>query len=246
MRFIAAFFTLSLLLLTLVACGGGETPEASSDDSTATSDSSVADEVDLATEDEKILYVLGFGMAQQLGPLNLTPDELVAVKAGFTDASLKREARIEPNEYQAKIQAFGQERMAAAATAEAQASVAFLERMAAEPGAELLPSGLVFTELVAGSGDKPSATSKIKAHYHGTLRDGRVFDSSVDRGLPVDFALNQVVPCWGEGLQRIAVGGKAKLVCPPDMAYGVQGRPPQIPGNSALVFEVELIEILEP
>jgi len=246
MRYIIAFFNLSLLLLILVACGGGETPGASTGDPTATAESTTDGELDLATEEEKILYSLGFGMAQQLGPLNLTPAELVAVQAGFADASLKRDARIEPRDYQEKIQTFGQERLAAAATVEAKASVAFLERMAAEPGAELLPSGLVFTELVAGSGEKPSATSKIKVHYHGTLRDGRVFDSSVDRGVPVDFVLNQVVPCWGEGLQRMAVGGKAKLVCPPNLAYGAQGRPPQIPGNSALVFEVELIEILEP
>ena len=79
-------------------------------------------------------------------------------------------------------------------------------------------------------------------HYHGTLRDGTVFDSSVDRGEPATFALNQVIPCWTEGVSLMKVGGKSKLVCPPDIAYGDSGRP-GIPGGATLVFEVELIEI---
>ena len=106
-------------------------------------------------------------------------------------------------------------------------------------------SGLVFTEITAGTGASPAATDTVKVHYHGTFRDGRVFDSSVDRGEPAQFALNGVIPCWTEGVQRMKVGGKSRLVCPSDIAYSDQGRP-GIPGGAALVFQVELLEIVAP
>ena len=236
------------LLLPLTACNSGAPEggaEASIEDTTSSATAGPS-QTELADDQDKMLYVLGYGVAQQLAVLKLSPEEFEAVAAGFSDGALEQPARVEPQDYQAQLQAFGQERIAAAASAEAKASEAFVERMSNEPGAEQLASGMVFIEMVAGSGDTPGPTSKIRAHYHGALADGRVFDSSVDRGEPVDFHLNQVVPCWQEGLQKVAVGGKAKLVCPPNLAYGPQGRPPQIPPNAALVFEVELIEILEP
>ena len=86
---------------------------------------------------------------------------------------------------------------------------------------------------------------KVAVHYHGTLPDGTVFDSSVDRGEPATFPLNRVIPCWTEGVGKMKVGGKARLVCPPDSAYGDRGAPPRIPPGTALVFEVELIEIVK-
>lgn len=235
---------LSFLLLFVVACGG-DTPTDTQDDSTAPAESTGSASAELS-EDEKILYVLGFSIAQQLAPLNLTEEELKAVKNGVADASLRRESQVDVQEYGPKLQAFGQERMAAAASAEAQASVAYLDRMAAEPGAERLPSGLVFIEVTAGTGESPTDTSKMKVHYNGTLRDGRVFDSSVARDTPVEITFDRVIPCWREGLKRMAVGGKAKLVCPANLAYGAEGRQPQIQPNAALMFEVELLEILEP
>ncbi|MCS5636647.1 MAG: FKBP-type peptidyl-prolyl cis-trans isomerase [Myxococcota bacterium] len=112
------------------------------------------------------------------------------------------------------------------------------------PGnAETLPSGLIISEIVAGDGASPSATDVVEVHYHGTFPDGRVFDSSVQRGQPARFRLDQVIPCWTEGLQLMKVGGKALLICPPEIAYGKRGRPPKIPGNSTLHFEVELLAI---
>ena len=87
------------------------------------------------------------------------------------------------------------------------------------------------------------ATDSVRVHYVGTLVDGKEFDSSVKRGQPAEFPLNQVIPCWTEGLQRMRVGGKARLVCPSSIAYGAQGRPPVIPGGATLVFEVELLGI---
>ncbi|MEO1086409.1 MAG: FKBP-type peptidyl-prolyl cis-trans isomerase, partial [Acidobacteriota bacterium] len=104
-------------------------------------------------------------------------------------------------------------------------------------------SGLIYTELAAGTGASPTATDRVKVHYHGTLRDGTVFDSSRDRGEPVTFGLNEVIKCWTEGVAKMKVGGKAELVCPSTIAYGERAAG-QIPPNAALVFEVELLEIV--
>ena len=123
------------------------------------------------------------------------------------------------------------------------ANAAFLEKSAAEPGAIKTASGLVYRELTAGSGAGPRATSKVKVHYRGTLTDGTEFDSSYKRGQPAEFGLNQVVPCWTEGVQRMRPGGKARLVCPSQIAYGDAGSPPTIPPGATLVFEIELLEI---
>jgi FKBP-type peptidyl-prolyl cis-trans isomerase FkpA len=120
---------------------------------------------------------------------------------------------------------------------------AFVEAAAKEPGALRSRSGMVQRTLQQGSGPSPGAKDVVRVHYHGTLPDGEVFDSSVARGEPAEFAVDRVIPCWTEALQRMKVGEKAKLVCPPEVAYGVEGRPPQIPAGATLIFEVELLEI---
>ena len=135
-------------------------------------------------------------------------------------------------------------RAAGSAEGELALSTAFLEEQASLEGVERTESGIVIQEMTAGSGANPTAEDTVQVHYHGTLRDGTVFDSSVDRDEPDTFPLSGVIPCWTEGLQHISVGGKSRLVCPPDLAYGPQGRP-GIPGNAALVFEVELLDILQ-
>jgi FKBP-type peptidyl-prolyl cis-trans isomerase FkpA len=104
-------------------------------------------------------------------------------------------------------------------------------------------SGLVITHLVEGSGPSPGPRDTVRVHYHGTFEDGSVFDSSVERGQPARFPLDRVIPCWTEGLQLMKVGGKARLVCPPEIAYGAAGAPPRIPPNATLVFEVELLDV---
>ena len=122
---------------------------------------------------------------------------------------------------------------------------AFLQKMAKEKGAKKLPSGVIYIAMKEGKGASPKATDMVKVHYHGTFPDGKVFDSSVNRGTPAEFPLNGVIPCWTEGVQKLKIGGKAKLVCPSDQAYGDQGMPGAIPGGSTLVFEVELLEIVK-
>lgn len=109
--------------------------------------------------------------------------------------------------------------------------------------ADTTASGLEITHTVVGDGASPKPTDRVQVHYHGTFADGRVFDSSVDRGKPAVFPLNRVIPCWTEGLQLMKVGGKATLVCPPAIAYGARGAPPRIPANATLNFEVELLAI---
>ena len=105
--------------------------------------------------------------------------------------------------------------------------------------------GYSVTHVEEGSGAQPTPTDVVVVHYHGTFEDGKVFDSSVDRGQPARFPLNRVIPCWTRGVAEMKVGGKAKLVCPPEVAYGERGAPPRIPPNATLYFDVELIEILQ-
>ena len=119
----------------------------------------------------------------------------------------------------------------------------FAQVAAKEPGAKVTASGLVFRSLQDGQGASPVATDKVKVHYRGTFPDGKEFDSSFKRNQPIDFPLNAVIPCWTEGVQLMKVGGKAKLTCPPAIAYGARGAGGVIPPNATLQFEVELIAI---
>ena len=112
-----------------------------------------------------------------------------------------------------------------------------------EPGAKFTSSGLVFRSLQDGQGASPSATDKVKVHYRGTFPDGKEFDSSYKRNQAIEFPLNGVIPCWTEGVQLMKIGGKAKLTCPPAIAYGARGAGGVIPPNATLQFEVELIAI---
>lgn len=105
------------------------------------------------------------------------------------------------------------------------------------------PSGIGITVLKEGTGASPKAADTVKVHYRGTLANGKEFDSSYGRGEPTSFPLNRVIPCWTEGVQAIKVGGKAKLVCPPNLAYGSRGVPGLIPADSTLTFEIELLAI---
>ena len=104
-------------------------------------------------------------------------------------------------------------------------------------------SGLVYEVLQEGSGESPKATDTVKVHYRGTFPDGKEFDSSYKRGEPTEFPLNRVIPCWTEGVQRMKPGGKAKLICPPAIAYGARGAGNVIPPNATLNFEVELVSV---
>ena len=120
---------------------------------------------------------------------------------------------------------------------------AALAAAAKEPGASVTSSGLVYRSLKDGTGAAPKATDVVKVNYKGTLPDGTKFDASADHGGPITFPLNRVIPCWTEGVQKMKVGGKAKLTCPSAIAYGPRGAGGVIPPNATLVFEVELVGI---
>ena len=222
---------LSLVLATAPACAMQDSDQ----EETEMNETSEA-------SDEKVLYALGLAMSQGLAQFNLSEEELEQVQQGLVDGVLGNETDVDLQEYMMQIQQFAQERAEMAMTAEREAGVGVIEAAAAEEGAVKTDSGMVFRSLEEGTGASPAATDTVTVHYKGTLRDGTTFDSSHDRGQPATFGLNQVVPCWTEGVQMMKEGGKAKLTCPPDLAYGDRAAG-AIPPGATLTFEVELIEV---
>jgi FKBP-type peptidyl-prolyl cis-trans isomerase FkpA len=198
------------------------------------------------TEEQKTLYALGVAVSRSLAPFNLSPADLEMVQAGISDGSLNKTLKVDLQAYGHKIASLQQSRQGAVAEKAKQAGKDFAAKAAAQKGSTKTDSGMIYTPSKEGGGAAPTAADTVKVHYQGTLTDGKVFDSSIERGQPATFALNQVIPCWTEGLQRMKVGGKARLVCPSDIAYGDAGRPPVIPAGATLVFEVELLEIVKP
>ena len=195
-------------------------------------------------DEQKTLYALGLAISQSLGAFNLTESELDLVKSGITDGVFKKTPKVELQTFGPKIQQLQQARASVVAEAEKKAGATFLTKAAAESGAKKTESGAILMTIKEGKGASPKATDTVKVHYHGTLTDGTVFDSSVKRGEPATFGLNQVIKCWTEGVQMMKVGGKSKLTCPSSLAYGDKGTPPTIKPGSTLVFEVELLEIV--
>ena len=197
------------------------------------------------TEDEKMLYYIGIVMSRNFAQLALSREESEMVVQGLQDALADKAMELDEATYRPKLEAFAKGRAEAALEQEKARSKEFLAEAGKAKGAKTTDSGLIFTEIKAGNGDSPAPTDTVKVHYHGTLRDGTVFDSSVKRGQPFETALNRVIPCWTEGVQMMKPGAKAKLVCPPEIAYGDRGAPPVIQGGAVLTFEVELLEVVK-
>ena len=197
------------------------------------------------TEEQKTLYAVGQVVARQLAVFNLTPAEFEIVKQGMTDAMEGKPAQVEAEAYTQKVQELAIARRKAEGEKLAAQGKVFIENAAHEKGAVKTASGLVYQSLKEGSGDSPKATDKVKVNYRGTLIDGKEFDSSYRRGKPAEFPLNGVIKCWTEGVQMMKPGGKAKLVCPADIAYGKAGAG-MIPPDATLVFEVELLDVIKP
>ena len=197
------------------------------------------------TEEQKTLYAIGIAVSRSLVPFNFTEAEMEYVKAGISDGVNGKDQKIDMKTYGPKIQEMQKARMSAAAAAEKKAGQAYLDKAATEKGATKTASGLIITTIKPGNGASPKATDKVKVHYTGTLTDGTVFDSSVQRNEPATFQLDRVIPCWTEGVQLMKVGGKARLVCPSSIAYGDRGAPPKIKPGATLVFDVELLDIVK-
>jgi FKBP-type peptidyl-prolyl cis-trans isomerase len=196
------------------------------------------------TEDDKTVYAIGVAIQKSLEAFSLTPAEVEMVLAGVRDAAAgKPEVKLEDR--QAAIQQLVTSRRAAQGAALAKQGEGYLEKASKEPGAVKTASGLVYVPIKEGTGASPTAASKVKVNYEGKLVDGKVFDASAKHGGPATFPLGGVIPCWTEGLQKLKVGGKARLICPAALAYGDRGAGGEIPPGATLDFEVELLEILK-
>jgi FKBP-type peptidyl-prolyl cis-trans isomerase FkpA len=199
--------------------------------------------VQFQNDDQRSAYALGVMMSRNLGPFSLSDTELELFDRGLRDGLSGRKPQVTVEEWGIKIQEFMASRAKAAAAQEEAAGASFLAAAAAEPGAVKLDSGVIYRELTPGTGATPDDKDRVKVHYTGTLRDGTVFDSSVERGTPAEFALNGVIPCWTQGVAKMKVGGKSKLTCPASTAYGDRGAGPKIKPGAALAFEVELLDV---
>jgi FKBP-type peptidyl-prolyl cis-trans isomerase FkpA len=198
---------------------------------------------DPKSEDEKVLYAIGIAISQNLAWFNLSEAELKMVEQGIEDGVLNKTKKVDLKAYGSKISDLQKSRTTQIAALEKKLGQTYVDKAAAEKGATKAPTGFVITTLKPGTGPSPVATDKVKVHYHGTLTDGTVFDSSVDRGEAVTFPLDKVIPCWTQAVQQMKVGGKSRLVCPAELAYGDKGAPPRIKPGATLVFEVELLSI---
>ena len=202
------------------------------------------------TEEQKISYALGMNIMGNLAELPIDID-VKSVIAAINDVSAEKETALKVEEYHQYMQKFqqmvqqaGQQAVAKAAESNKKAGAEFLAENAKKEGVKVTASGLQYRVITEGSGNKPVASSKVKVHYTGKLLDGTVFDSSVQRGEPIDFALNQVIPGWTEGVQLMTPGSKYEFYIPSDLAYGDRGAGNAIPPGAALIFEVELLAVL--
>lgn len=205
-----------------------------------------ASSVSLESLDQKVSYGIGQNIGRDIKRdpnLNVDGDALIA---GLRDAIDGADSQLSEDEVRAafgEIRAKAQEAARAAIAVEQAKAAEFLEANKAREGVTTTASGLQYEVMTAGEGEKPAATDRVRVHYHGTLIDGTVFDSSVQRGTPAEFPVNGVIAGWIEGLQLMPVGSKWKLFVPPALAYGDNGQG-GIPGGAALIFEVELLEII--
>ena len=197
----------------------------------------------LNTEMEKVSYSLGVNVAKSVKNQGLTSIDSDAIAQAFTDVFEGNDLKISEQESNVILQDFFGKLAKKAQSANVEAGQKFLSENAKRNGVITTNTGLQYEVLVEGTGDSPKETDKVTVHYHGTLIDGTVFDSSVDRGKPATFPVNGVIPGWVEALQLMNQGSKYKLFIPSDLAYGERGAGGSIGPNATLIFEVELISI---
>lgn len=198
---------------------------------------------DPKTEEEKTFYSIGTMFGSRLTQLSMSDAEIDALASGLRDAAKNEKQKVDPMAYQQKIQEMFKARMEKQSVGVKAKGAEFLANFVAKEGATKTASGLAYKHIKEGTGPSPKETDIVKVHYHGTLTDGTVFDSSRERGKEVSFPLNRVIKGWTEGVQLMKVGGTTKFVIPSDLAYGDAGAPPKIAGGATLVFEVQLLGI---
>lgn len=207
---------------------------------------SLLPEVDLATDEQKVSYGFGLQFGDQLLRNRFDGMDLEAVLAGLQHWYNDQQAQLTDDEINPSYKVIQDRQQAKAAELESKRRALaeqFMKSNAERDEVSVTDSGLQYEVLESGDGATPTAQSTVVTHYHGTFIDGRVFDSSVERGQPAEFGVNQVIPGWTEALQMMSVGDKWRIACPPTLAYGEQGAGDSIPPNTALVFEIHLIEV---
>ena len=200
----------------------------------------------IKTDADKVSYGIGLQLAQQVKSQSFPDFNLDSLVIGLKDVFNNEPMRFPEDEMQAAFSAINQQVQAAAASAAEEnktAGNAFLEENAKKDSVITTESGLQYEIITEGTGPKPSQSDMVVTHYHGTLTDGTVFDSSVDRGEPAQFPVNGVIQGWIEALQLMPVGSKWRLTIPSDLAYGDQGSAPVIEPGATLIFDIDLIEI---
>ena len=193
---------------------------------------------------EKISYALGLSLGNNLINSGISELDYAKLAKGIQDVLEQNQPELSYQEAQQVINTFFEALQAKAGEAAIAAGKNFLAENAKRPEVVTLPSGLQYEILTKGTGNIAKASDTVKVHYHGTLIDGNVFDSSVNRGEPATFGVTQVISGWVEALQLMPVGSKWKLFIPSDLAYGAQGAGQAIAPHSTLIFEVELLEIV--
>ncbi len=204
---------------------------------------------ELKTPAQKASYGIGLNMGKSLAQEGMDDLDSQAVAQGIEDAIGKKEQKLKDDELVeafAFLQKRAEERMAALNDEAAKAGKKFLEDNAKREGVKTTASGLQYEIVTKAEGAQPKATDVVSVHYEGRLTDGKVFDSSIQRGSPIDLPVSGVIPGWVEALQLMHVGEKAKLYIPSELAYGAQSPSPAIPANSVLVFDLELLSIKDP
>jgi FKBP-type peptidyl-prolyl cis-trans isomerase len=196
------------------------------------------------TNDEGTLYALGYQLGNNIKEKFVisSNEEYKALSQGMLDSLLNRNSKVKLEDYQQAVQARYEADAKKIINQRKVEQNQFLEKVKKEKKSKELANGAIIQITQKGKGKQPKATNTVKVHYEGSLLDGRVFDSSIKRGQPATFPLNQVISCWTLGLQEMKVGSKAKLYCPPATAYGDRQSGP-IPAGSLLVFDVELLGI---
>lgn len=197
----------------------------------------------MTTEMEKLSYSLGMDIANNIKNANIDSLSVESLTKGLADVLGKKETAFTNEEAAKIIQDFFTKKQAQAGAAKIEEGVKFLTENGKRPGVVTLPSGLQYEIMTQGTGPKPTLQDEVTTHYHGTLLNGTVFDSSVQRGEPISFPVGGVIAGWTEALQLMPVGSKWKLFIPSNLAYGAQGAGGAIGPNETLIFEVELIAI---
>lgn len=195
-----------------------------------------------AEETRQALYALGVQIARTLELLDLSERELSTVQEGLM-AGYRGTAQVDPEEFLPKLESLAESRQSRVMEKKKAEAEKVLSSVLKQPGAVRTDSGMVFVPGSAGTGESPKADQTVQVHYRGQLLDGTEFDSSHDRGEPITLPVSGVIPCWTEALQRMKVGGKAEIYCPPDLAYGERGVPPVIGPGETIRFNIELLGI---